>query len=299
MAERADIHFLPRPGTDLVWISAMSRYMFDNGHPKPEVLEKWVSGVTEFRTSLEPFTMEYASKICEIPLETLERVAREIATAESMCVLWAMGITQHTRASDKSTAVSNLLLVTGNHMRPGCGAYPLRGHNNVQGASDIGAMPDNYPGYQDVASLDRKCLGHKIGAKTRSPIRGIFDKETRRKPLALAADAAPMAFGSCFGTLGRSKIVGGTPKHLGSNADLAGKVAASSEWKEQGRAFCEPRRHQGAGVRAARPVPDLVLRGQEESKMAFREDSSAVVSRWTTSMREPHLGHCHDVGTCT
>jgi formate dehydrogenase major subunit len=150
MAERADIHFRPRPGTDLVWISAMSRYMFDNGHAKLEFLEKWVNGVDEFRTSLEPFTMEYASKICEVPLETLERVAREIATAESMCVLWAMGITQHTTGSDESTAVSNLLLVTGNYMRPGCGAYPLRGHNNVQGASDIGAMPDNYPGYQHV-----------------------------------------------------------------------------------------------------------------------------------------------------
>jgi formate dehydrogenase major subunit len=150
MAERADIHFRPRPGTDLVWISAVTHYMFDNGHAKLEFLDKWVNGVDEFRESLEPFTMEYASRICDVPLQTLERVAREIATARSMCVLWAMGITQHTTASDESTAVSNLLLVTGNYMRPGCGAYPLRGHNNVQGASDISAMPDAYPGYQHV-----------------------------------------------------------------------------------------------------------------------------------------------------
>jgi formate dehydrogenase major subunit len=150
MAERADIHFRPRPGTDLVWISAMTRNMFDNGPAKLDFLEQWVNGIDEFRTSLEPFTMEYASKTCEVPLDTLERVAREIATAESMCVLWAMGITQHTRGSDESTAVSNLLLVTGNYMRPGCGAYPLRGHNNVQGASDIGAEPDSFPGYQPV-----------------------------------------------------------------------------------------------------------------------------------------------------
>jgi formate dehydrogenase major subunit len=151
MAERADIHFRPRPGTDLVWISAMSRYMFDNGHAKLEFLGKWVNGVDEFRKSLEPFTMAYASKTCEVPLETLERVAKEIAAADTMCVLWAMGITQHIAASDGSTSISNLLLVTGNYMRPGCGAYPLRGHNNVQGASDIGAMPNDYPGYQDVS----------------------------------------------------------------------------------------------------------------------------------------------------
>src|SRR6202789_2230761 len=94
--------------------------------------------------------MEYAAEICGVPLETLHTVAEEIAQAESMCVLWAMGITQHTDGSDASTAISNLLLVTGNYMRPGTGAYPLRGHNNVQGAGDIGSMPNVFSGYQKV-----------------------------------------------------------------------------------------------------------------------------------------------------
>ena len=162
MAARADIHFRPRPGTDLVWISAMSRYMFDNGYAKLDFLEKWVNGVDEFRNSLTAFTMEYASKTCEVPMETLERVAQAIATTENMCILWAMGITQHTRASDESTAVSNLLLVTGNYMRPGCGAFPLRGHNNVQGAGDIGAMPDHLPGYQAVTDQSARELFEKL-----------------------------------------------------------------------------------------------------------------------------------------
>jgi formate dehydrogenase major subunit len=150
MAERADIFFRPRPGTDLAWLSAMSRYMFDNGHAKSEFLQKWVNHVDEYRQSLEPFTMEYAAQVCDVPLETLHRVAEEIAQAETMCVLWAMGVTQHTDGSDCSTAISNLLLVTGNYMRPGTGAYPLRGHNNVQGAGDIGAAPNTFPGYQSV-----------------------------------------------------------------------------------------------------------------------------------------------------
>ena len=67
-----------------------------------------------------------------------------------MCILWAMGVTQHCGGSDTSTAISNLLLLTGNYMRPGAGAYPLRGHNNVQGASDFGSMPAYLPGYQPV-----------------------------------------------------------------------------------------------------------------------------------------------------
>jgi formate dehydrogenase major subunit len=150
MARRADIYFRPRPGTDLVWISAMSRYILDNGHADQAFLDQWVNGQEEYRKSLEPFTMEYAAKTCDVPLETLERVAKEIAAARSVAVLWAMGITQHMRASDGSTAISNLLLLTGNYMRDEGGAFPLRGHNNVQGAGDIGAAPNLYPGYQSV-----------------------------------------------------------------------------------------------------------------------------------------------------
>jgi formate dehydrogenase major subunit len=150
MARRADIFFSPAPGTDMVWLSAISRYLLDNGLAKTEFLVQWVNGLDEYRKSLEPFTMEFAAKTCNVPLETLERVAHEIALAESTCILWAMGVTQHCGGSDTSTAISNLLLVSGNYMRPGTGAYPLRGHNNVQGASDFGSMPKYFPGYDKV-----------------------------------------------------------------------------------------------------------------------------------------------------
>ncbi len=154
MARRADIFFRPNPGTDIVWLSALSRYMFDNGLAKMEFLDKWVNGIEGYRKSLEPFTMEFASRVCGVPLETLKAVAKEIAAAESMCILWAMGVTQHCGGSDTSTAISNLLLVTGNYMRPGTGAYPLRGHNNVQGASDFGSMPAYFPGYEKVTEAE-------------------------------------------------------------------------------------------------------------------------------------------------
>src|SRR5438874_116316 len=150
MARRADIFLHPRPGTDLVWLNAISRYLLDTGKANTEFLEQWVKGLEEYRKSLEPFTMEAASRICGLPFETLKTVADMIAAAKSMCVLWAMGVTQHNQGSDTSTAISNLLLITGNYMRPGTGAYPMRGHNNVQGASDHGSMPNDLPGYQSV-----------------------------------------------------------------------------------------------------------------------------------------------------
>jgi formate dehydrogenase major subunit len=150
MAQRADIFLHPRPGTDLVWLSAITRYIFDHGLAKKDFLDKWVNGIDEYVKSLAPFTMEMASERCGLPIETLEKVAHMIAGAGRVCILWAMGVTQHTMGSDTSTAMSNLLLMTGNYMRPGTGAYPLRGHNNVQGASDHGAMPNYFPGYQKV-----------------------------------------------------------------------------------------------------------------------------------------------------
>jgi formate dehydrogenase major subunit len=150
MAERADLFLRPRPGTDLFWLSAVTKYILENGLANQAFLDQWVNGVTEYRESLAPFTLEMASERCGLPVETLVTVARMIAEAPSVCILWAMGVTQHVMGSDTSTAISNLLLVTGNYMRPGTGAYPLRGHNNVQGASDHGAMPNFFPGYQKV-----------------------------------------------------------------------------------------------------------------------------------------------------
>src|SRR3989442_4436507 len=94
--------------------------------------------------------MEAASRISGLSEETLRTVAHMIVEATSVSILWAMGVTQHSQGSDTSTAISNLLLITGNYMRPGTGAYPMRGHNNVQGASDHGSMPNSLPGYQSV-----------------------------------------------------------------------------------------------------------------------------------------------------
>ncbi len=158
MARRADILIRPNPSTDLVWLSAVAKYILDNNLAKMEFIERWVNGLAEYQASLAPFSMEFAERVTGIPEKTLRQVAHEIAQAESVCILWAMGVTQHCGGSDTSTAISNLLLITGNYMRPGTGAYPLRGHNNVQGASDFGSMPDVFSGYQKVE--DPEVIAH-------------------------------------------------------------------------------------------------------------------------------------------
>lgn len=150
IAERADIFIRPNPSTDAVWLNAVAKYILDQGWQKQEFVDQWVNQFHEYKQSLQQYTLEFAERRTGIPASTLKQIAQEIVQAESVCILWAMGVTQHCGGSDTSTSISNLLLLTGNYMRPGAGAYPLRGHNNVQGASDFGSMPNVYSGYQKV-----------------------------------------------------------------------------------------------------------------------------------------------------
>ena len=150
MAERADIFFRPSPSTDAVWLMGVAKYLIDHDMHNRQFVAQWVNGFEAYVKSLEPYTLEYTSSVTGLREETIVRVAEEIAKAKTTCILWAMGVTQHCGGSDTSTSISNLLLLTGNYMRPGTGAYPLRGHNNVQGASDFGSMPNLFPGYQQV-----------------------------------------------------------------------------------------------------------------------------------------------------
>ena len=156
MAERSDLFLRPYPSTDEVWLQAVTKYLIDTNQHHQAFIDQWVNHWDEFRASLEPYTLEYAEKVTGLTQETLLAVAHEIAQAKTVCILWAMGVTQHCGGSDTSTAISNLLLATGNYMRPGCGGYPLRGHNNVQGASDFGSMPDVYSGYQHVDDAEAR-----------------------------------------------------------------------------------------------------------------------------------------------
>ncbi|ASK34315.1 formate dehydrogenase subunit alpha [Alcanivorax sp. N3-2A] len=188
MVERADEHIHPRPGTDLVWISAIIKYLFDNGLEDREFLDAKVNKVEEYIRSLEPFTLEYAEEITGIEAQRLAGLARMIATAKSACAIWAMGVTQHVNGSDVSTALANLMLVTGNSGRPNTGCYPMRGHNNVQGASDFGAMPGRFPGYEFVADdavreRYEKAWGVKIpsgkGYNNHTMVQAIHDDKIR------------------------------------------------------------------------------------------------------------------------
>lgn len=132
MAQRADEFYQPHPGTDLVWLSAVTKYIIDNDWHDKAFIEKWVDHADEYYKSLEPYTMEFAEETTGIPKERLIHLAKEIVSVNSVVVCWAMGVTQQETGSDTSTAISNMLLATGNYMKPGAGSYPLRGHTTYK-----------------------------------------------------------------------------------------------------------------------------------------------------------------------
>jgi formate dehydrogenase major subunit len=177
MAERADIHLKPNPSTDEVWIQAVTKHLIDTGRHNQAFIDQWVNKWDEFCASLETYTLEYAEQVTGIPVATLKQVADEIAKVDKVCILWAMGVTQHCGGSDTSTSICNLLLTTGNFKRPGTGAYPLRGHNNVQGCSDFGSMPDVFPGYQKVDKEDVRAKFEAAWRVTLPVTKGIDNRE--------------------------------------------------------------------------------------------------------------------------
>ncbi|MBO1910073.1 molybdopterin-dependent oxidoreductase, partial [Microvirga sp. 3-52] len=150
MAERSNIFISPKQGTDQVWLMAVTKYMIDQGWHDEEFIKENVHSFDEFKEVLKKYTLDYAEKVTGVSTTQLVETAEMIHQADGTCILWGMGVTQNTGGSDTSAAISNLLLATGNYRRPGAGAYPLRGHNNVQGACDMGSLPGWLPGYQHV-----------------------------------------------------------------------------------------------------------------------------------------------------
>ena len=176
-ARRADVFLRPTPGTDLIWLSAVTKHIFDMGWEDRAFLDQHVNHETAYRESLAPFTLAYAEDQTGIAQDVLIDVARRVAHAETVSALWAMGVTQHAMGSDTSTAISNLLLATGNYAKPGAGAYPLRGHNNVQGCSDFGSVNTFFPGYQSVEDDAARALYEAAWGVTLSAKRGLDNRE--------------------------------------------------------------------------------------------------------------------------
>jgi len=143
----------PNLGTDVAWINGMMHVIIKEKLYDEEYVSSRTVGLDELKKAVEKFTPDYVEGITGIPVEELEAAARLYAGASAASILYAMGITQHISGTDNVKSLANLAMLCGNVGIPGGGVNPLRGQNNVQGACDMGALPNVYTGYQQVADL--------------------------------------------------------------------------------------------------------------------------------------------------
>jgi formate dehydrogenase alpha subunit len=151
LAEMAALHLRHRPGTDVALINGLMHIILARGWEARTFIETRCEGFEEFAAILKNYPPEVTAEITGVPVEALEQAAEILALHKPMAVIWAMGITQHTTGVMNVLSLGNLQMLLGNMGRPGGGVNPLRGQNNVQGACDMGALPNVFPGYQPVA----------------------------------------------------------------------------------------------------------------------------------------------------
>ncbi|MBL4806833.1 MAG: formate dehydrogenase subunit alpha [Rhodobacteraceae bacterium] len=139
-----------KPGGDVSMINAIMHVIVAEGLEDKEYIAKYTENWQALKEHLKDYTPEAMAPICGIDADTLRTVAREFATAKAAMIFWGMGISQHIHGTDNARALISLALMTGNVGKPGAGLHPLRGQNNVQGASDAGMIPMFLPDYQSV-----------------------------------------------------------------------------------------------------------------------------------------------------
>ncbi len=150
LVDFAELWLPLKPGTNVPVFSAMAQVIVKDDLINWEFVKSRTEGIDNFIASLEKFTPEYAEQLSGVPAADIRRAARLYANAKNAAIYWGMGISQLSHGTASALALIHLAFLTGHIGREGTGLNPLRGQNNVQGASDMGAMPFHYPGYMRV-----------------------------------------------------------------------------------------------------------------------------------------------------
>ncbi|MDO8298138.1 formate dehydrogenase subunit alpha [Lacisediminimonas sp.] len=155
-----------RADTDVALLNAMMHVIVNEGLVNEEFIAARTIGYDELKANVAAYSPEKMAPICGIDAETIRYVARLYATSKASMILWGMGVSQHVHGTDNARCLIALSLMTGQIGRPGTGLHPLRGQNNVQGASDAGLIPMSFPDYQRVDNAEARAFFEKFwGAK--------------------------------------------------------------------------------------------------------------------------------------
>jgi len=180
LARHAAYYLQFRPDTDVALLNAMMHVIIEEGLYNKEFIEKRTEGFEALRENVKDQSPEVVAAVCGIPAKTIREVARLYATSKGSMIFWGMGISQHVHGTDNARCLISLCLLTGQIGRPGTGLHPLRGQNNVQGASDAGLIPMSYPDYKSAVDptardMFEKAWGAKLDDKTGLTVTEVMD----------------------------------------------------------------------------------------------------------------------------
>nr|CAA6819633.1 MAG: tungsten-containing formate dehydrogenase alpha subunit [uncultured Thiotrichaceae bacterium] len=188
MARHATHHIQFKPATDVALLNAMMHVIVEEGLVDASFVQSRTENHEALSEHLKQFSPEAMQEVCGIEADTIREVARLYANADNAMILWGMGISQHVHGTDNARCLISLCMLTGQIGRPGSGLHPLRGQNNVQGASDVGLIPMVFPDYQRVdndASRQRfeqlweKELSPKVGLTTVEMMNAAYDHKVK------------------------------------------------------------------------------------------------------------------------
>ncbi|MGR9043977.1 MAG: formate dehydrogenase subunit alpha [Gammaproteobacteria bacterium] len=166
-----------RPDTDVALLNGIMHTILAENLQNDEYIAKYTEGFGQMQAHLKNYSPEAVAPICGIDAETIKEVARLYATSKGSMILWGMGISQHIHGTDNARCLISLALMTGQIGRPGTGLHPLRGQNNVQGASDVGLIPMVYPDYESVEDPKYRAKYEKLWNTELDPKRGLTTVE--------------------------------------------------------------------------------------------------------------------------
>ncbi|MCZ6532576.1 MAG: formate dehydrogenase subunit alpha [SAR324 cluster bacterium] len=173
LADFAEVYLQIKGSSDVPLYNAFMNVMIAEGLVDEEFIAKRSEGYEELKKVVAEYTPQVAARYCGVPAEEIVRAARLFGGAKAAMIFWGMGISQHTHGTDNARSLISLALISGNVGRPGTGLHPLRGQNNVQGASDAGLIPMVYPDYQSVEDPEiQKKFEEYWGVKL-SPTKGL------------------------------------------------------------------------------------------------------------------------------
>ncbi len=273
----ADLYLPLRPGTDIALLQGMARVILEEGLADHDFIAARTENFAALRAALQEFTLQEATALTGLPARDIIAAARAYARSPASAIVYCMGITQHTSGTDNVFAIANLALLCGQIGRPGAGLFPLRGQNNVQGASDMGALAELLPGYVRVDDeAGRRRIAREWGQEDllATPGRSVVEimeaaLEGRVRAIVVMGEnpvVSDPAAGDTVRALEMVEFLVVQDLFLTETAQLANVVLPAACWAEKSGSYTNTERRVQWSPRAVPPRgesrPDLEMIGE-------------------------------------